>query len=399
MQDIQKLLQEAQEVSKKKNTQTVELKGVDYAKIKGDKGDKGEKGDKGDRGEKGDKGDMPTIDYNRLENAVVSQIKPIKGDKGDKGDKGEDFTPNLEELAINTINTLETYKGDDRLDASAIKNLEKNIDVKKLDLKALKTTLGHTQHLFKDKGWASLFWSNHDQPRAVSRYGNPKEPYRKDSAKMLFTLLFAMKGTPYIYQGEEFGMTGIEMNIHEYRDIETKNIYQELKAKAVEHKALKGYKAKVILRWNDSGDFFTKKYVDIAESVMKRLEAEGYNVESYAYTKMGDVANTSDIQTTFSKGANKRETAKIDPTKKKVSDVVAKELFKGLDLMKIDDEKVLKDRVAKHFNLDPSNVITYDELMQTPKSDVPKWAVIVTPENGDDAAFRKDVKMVLLTQH
>lgn len=103
--------------------------------------------------------------------------------------------------------------------------------LKKLDLKALKTTLGHTQHLFKDKGWASLFWSNHDQPRAVSRYGNPKEPYRKDSAKMLFTLLFAMKGTPYIYQGEEFGMTGIEMNIHEYRDIETKNIYQELKAK------------------------------------------------------------------------------------------------------------------------------------------------------------------------
>lgn len=103
--------------------------------------------------------------------------------------------------------------------------------LKKLDLQALKQTLNHTQQLFKNQGWASLFWSNHDQPRAVSRYGNPKEPYRKDSAKMLFTLLFGMKGTPYIYQGEEFGMTGIQLPIEDYRDIETKNIYQELKTK------------------------------------------------------------------------------------------------------------------------------------------------------------------------
>jgi hypothetical protein len=213
------------------------------------------------------------------------------------------------------------------------------------------------------------------------------------------SICYAMKGRYIQYAVSYDSMTRRLNYLLNFPDKYEEQMYQELKAKAVEHKALKGYKAKVILRWNDSGDFFTKKYVDIAESVMKRLEAEGYNVESYAYTKMGDVANTSDIQTTFSKGANKRETVKIDPTKKKVSDVVAKELFKGLDLMKIDDEKVLKDRVAKHFNLDPSNVITYDELMQTPKSDVPKWAVIVTPENGDDAAFRKDVKMVLLTQH
>lgn len=105
--------------------------------------------------------------------------------------------------------------------------------LKKMDLLALKQTLNHTQQLFKDTGWPSLFWSNHDQPRAVSRYGNPNEPYRIDSAKMLFTLLFGMKGTPYIYQGEEFGMTGIEMPIEDYKDIETKNIYQELKQKGV----------------------------------------------------------------------------------------------------------------------------------------------------------------------
>jgi hypothetical protein len=213
------------------------------------------------------------------------------------------------------------------------------------------------------------------------------------------TICYAMKGRYIQYPVAYDSMTRRLNYLLNFPDKYEEQMYDELKAKAVEHKALKGYKAKVILRWNDSGDFFTKKYVDIAENVMKRLEAEGYNVESYAYTKMGDVANTSDIQTTFSKGANKRETGKVDVSKKKVSDVVSKELFKGLDLMKIEDEKVLKDRVAKHFNLNPSDVITYDELMQTPKSEKPRWAVIVTPENGDDAAFRKDVRMVLLTQH
>lgn len=103
--------------------------------------------------------------------------------------------------------------------------------LKPLDLMALKETLNNTQQIFKDKGWPSLFLSNHDQPRAVSRYGNPSEKYRNDSAKMLFTLIFGMKGTPYIYQGEEFGMTGIKLSIDEYKDIETKNIYQELKQK------------------------------------------------------------------------------------------------------------------------------------------------------------------------
>ena len=105
--------------------------------------------------------------------------------------------------------------------------------LKKLDLNALKQTFNKTQQLFKNSGWASLFWSNHDQPRAVSRYGNPDERYRKDSAKMLFTLLFSMKGTPYIYQGEEFAMTGIKLPIEQYKDIETKNIYQELKQKGI----------------------------------------------------------------------------------------------------------------------------------------------------------------------
>lgn len=175
-------------------------------------------------------------------------------------------------------------------------------------------------------------------------------------------------------------------------------MYNELKAKCIEHGAKQGYKSKVILRWNDSGDFFTDRYVKIAEEVMSRLQDEGYNIDSYAYTKVADVTK-SDFQTTFSKGANKRETGKVDKVGQKYSEVVPKEVFKGLDLMKLDDEAELKRRVAKHFQINPSQLLMYDEMMQTPKGNIPKWYVIVTPSSGDDAAFRKDVKGILLTQH
>lgn len=76
------------------------------------------------------------------------------------------------------------------------------------------------------KGWNSLFWNNHDLPRIVSRWGNDKE-YRVQSAKMLATLLHGMQGTPYIYQGEEIGMTNIKLDIDEYDDVEIKNMYKE----------------------------------------------------------------------------------------------------------------------------------------------------------------------------
>lgn len=76
------------------------------------------------------------------------------------------------------------------------------------------------------KGWNSLFWNNHDLPRIVSRWGNDKE-YRVQSAKMLATLLHGMHGTPYIYQGEEIGMTNIKLDIDEYDDVEIKNMYKE----------------------------------------------------------------------------------------------------------------------------------------------------------------------------
>lgn len=77
------------------------------------------------------------------------------------------------------------------------------------------------------KAWNSLYLGNHDQPRSVSRFGNDGE-YRVESAKLLATLLFTLQGTPYIYQGEELGMTNVQFDsIEQYRDIETFNIYKE----------------------------------------------------------------------------------------------------------------------------------------------------------------------------
>ena len=108
-------------------------------------------------------------------------------------------------------------------------------DVKPLDLLDLKKVLSKWQTELEGEGWNSLFWNNHDLPRIVSRWGNDKE-YRVLSAKMLATLLHGMKGTPYIYQGEELGMTNVRFeDINEYNDIETLNMYKDRISKGYSH--------------------------------------------------------------------------------------------------------------------------------------------------------------------
>lgn len=97
---------------------------------------------------------------------------------------------------------------------------------KHVDPIGLKTVFNKWQTALGDHAWNSLFWGNHDLPRAVSRYGNDTG-YRVESAKMLATVLHLMKGTPYIYQGEEIGMTNAGFtNISQYRDLETLNFHQ-----------------------------------------------------------------------------------------------------------------------------------------------------------------------------
>jgi len=95
------------------------------------------------------------------------------------------------------------------------------------DFLSLKRILSKWQvEMNKGGGWNALFWCNHDQPRVVSRYGNERE-YLRESAKMLATTIHMMQGTPYIYQGEEIGMTNPGFDsIEDYRDVESLNMYR-----------------------------------------------------------------------------------------------------------------------------------------------------------------------------
>ncbi|NOW88011.1 oligo-1,6-glucosidase/glucan 1,6-alpha-glucosidase [Clostridium beijerinckii] len=132
-------------------------------------------------------------------------------------------------------------------------------DLKSLELLDLKRALSRWQVELEGTGWNSLFWNNHDVPRIVSRWGNDKE-YRVESAKMLATLLHGMKGTPYIYQGEELGMTNVRFeSLEDYKDIETLNMYNERKKQSYTHEEImlsiytKGRdNARTPMQWDDS---------------------------------------------------------------------------------------------------------------------------------------------------
>lgn len=112
-------------------------------------------------------------------------------------------------------------------------------DLAPLPFLKLKEVFSRWQKELYNQGWNSLFWNNHDLPRIVSRWGNDKE-YRVESAKMFAMLLHGMQGTPYIYQGEELGMTNVQYTIEEYQDIETQNLYRE--------RIEKGYAKEEIMR-------------------------------------------------------------------------------------------------------------------------------------------------------
>jgi oligo-1,6-glucosidase len=98
---------------------------------------------------------------------------------------------------------------------------------KPLDLVELKRSFAHWQDGLAERGWTSLYWNNHDQPRAVSRFGDDGEHWER-SAKLLATVLHLQRGTPYIYQGEELGMTNTTFSsLSDFRDIETLNFAAE----------------------------------------------------------------------------------------------------------------------------------------------------------------------------
>ena len=107
-------------------------------------------------------------------------------------------------------------------------------DFRPVYLPQLKACLRNWQQGLHSEGWNSLFFNNHDLPRIVSRWGNDQE-YRVESAKMLATMLHGMQGTPYIFQGEELGMTNIKLDISQYVDVEILNLYKERTAAGYSH--------------------------------------------------------------------------------------------------------------------------------------------------------------------
>jgi oligo-1,6-glucosidase len=101
-------------------------------------------------------------------------------------------------------------------------------DVVPLRILDLKASLERWQAGLAGRGWNSLYWDNHDQPRAVSRFGSDDPAYRVLSAKLLATILHLHRGTPYVYQGEELGMTNVPFaSIEDFRDIDSRNHYRE----------------------------------------------------------------------------------------------------------------------------------------------------------------------------
>lgn len=132
---------------------------------------------------------------------------------------------------------------------------------RKIKLSELKQVLSKWQTQLEGKAWNSLYWCNHDQPRMLSRLGNDSGRYREASAKMLATCLHMMQGTPYIYQGEELGMTNYPFqSLDEFRDIESINAYHELTEKGIVEKedmfryiSYKGRdNARTPVQWDDS---------------------------------------------------------------------------------------------------------------------------------------------------
>ncbi len=144
------------------------------------------------------------------------------------------------ETVFTSIEDVKMLTADYRKELSMVFNFEHtNVDnylgvkwlLRKFNLKRFKKAIDKYQYGLKSIGWNSLFIENHDQRRSVGRFNTSDTIYRKESAKMLATTMFLLKGTPYIFQGQEIGMTNLNVNsIDEFKDIETKNVIKTMKS-------------------------------------------------------------------------------------------------------------------------------------------------------------------------
>lgn len=130
----------------------------------------------------------------------------------------------------------------------------------KFKLSDLKEAMFLWQKSLNGVGWNSLYWDNHDQPRFVSRFGNDDSKYRKLSATMLATVLFFQQGTPFIYQGDEIGMTNVAFDsIDSYKDIEAHNMYLKFSNMGLSNDEIMNYihnksrdNARTPMQWNSN---------------------------------------------------------------------------------------------------------------------------------------------------
>lgn len=196
-------------------------------------------------------------------------------------------------------------------------------------------------------------------------------------------------------------------------------LFQKLLYNELERVCLSNKGTMVFFRWDDAGDFFTKKYFDIALKITKRLKASGYTFNSYAYTKMGDIYNVNDpdFLLTFSTDGNAKERDKVDLNNAKTAEIVPKEIFSDLfqkkgihfdvdankKLIPIDSNSfdILKQRISARYGIDVNSLITYDEMLKIPEGNGDNMLNVITMAKGDGdiSAQRRDVKKSYLLIH
>ncbi|MFT8425028.1 MAG: alpha-glucosidase [Liquorilactobacillus sp.] len=175
----------------------------------------------------------------------------------------------------------------------------------------LKRSLSKWQEALDGKGWNSLYWNNHDRARVVSRFGNDSPKYRIKSAEMLATILHMLQGTPYVYQGEELGMTNAHFkDLKDYQDIESLEAYHQLvdREKLVDHDTMMRYlatesrdNARTPMQWDDSKNSgFTEgtpwmKLNENYSEINAKNELNNQDSIFYYYQRLIDLRHNSDL--------------------------------------------------------------------------------------------------------
>ena len=217
--------------------------------------------------------DFPNIDPNNFEKAIVEvyangpRLHEYLREMNQKVSSKYDIMTMGEGIGVKPQNALD-YVGEDRAELNMLYHFDHTTinygqggkyDPVDWKLSTFKQIFTDWHHAIGEKGWINIFLDNHDFPRMVSRYGNDTT-YRKESAKLLATLLLTMRGSPCIYQGSEIGMTNVTFDtLEEYDDVEVVNLYAAWKAvgkdtapllKAVQQQGRDN--ARTPIQWNDT---------------------------------------------------------------------------------------------------------------------------------------------------